>query len=96
MQGERCVLCETVAAKWNEPASAEDPAAGAAQIVALSRRLEELEHDATSPEELYRQMLHMCAMCQEVVYDVHEGATRDAIKDRIRFRIGRLRQSLAA
>lgn len=96
MHVSTCALCETHPAKWNDPASAENPSYASAQADALEKRVEELERGAVTLDELHARMLEMCGMCREIVCDVPDGVSRDAVKDRIRYCIGRLRMAAAA
>ncbi|WP_437671680.1 hypothetical protein [Sorangium sp. So ce131] len=91
-----CFLCEASAARWNDPAAAEDPAKAGHENEALARRIDELKSGRSTPEELRSHLLQMCAMCQKVLMDVGEGATREDIVSRLEYRVARLRDVASA
>ncbi|WP_437314608.1 hypothetical protein [Sorangium sp. So ce385] len=86
-----CFLCEASAARWNDPAAAGDPSEAGREKEGLARRLDELRKGACTPEELRSHLLQMCAMCQKVLMDVGEGATKEEVISRLEYRVARLR-----
>ncbi|AUX46145.1 uncharacterized protein SOCE26_076500 [Sorangium cellulosum] len=91
-----CFLCEASAARWNDPAAAGDPGKAGHETEALARRIDELRSGQSTPEELRSHLLQMCAMCQKVLMDVGEGATREDIISRLEYRVARLGEVASA
>jgi len=89
-------MCETIPSTWNDPASAADPKLATAQGTALTHRVDELERGAVTIHELHARMLEMCSMCRGAVCDVPDGTTKEAVKDRIRFLVEKLRTARAS
>lgn len=87
-----CFLCDTVPSRWNDPGIADHPERASSEMAALSRRAADLESDRTTPAELHHHLLEMCAMCQEVMMDAGEGASKEEVLERLAFRIERLRK----
>jgi hypothetical protein len=90
--GTPCVLCGAPPARWNEPASAEDPEAACEQVASLERCLAAIEAGRVDVRQLHRDMLRMCAMCQEVVLDADRPEMKGEVVRRLRFRIDALRR----
>ncbi|WP_437776451.1 hypothetical protein [Sorangium sp. So ce1097] len=91
IEGGTCFLCGAKSARWNEPAAAGDPAQAGRETEGLARRLDELRGGRCTPEGLRSHLLEMCAMCQEVLMDVGEGATKEEVISRLEYRVARLR-----
>ncbi|MGK3986268.1 hypothetical protein WME99_24695 [Sorangium sp. So ce136] len=91
IEGGACFLCEAGSARWNDPAAAGDPAQAGHETAGLSRRLDELRSGKCTPEGLRSHLLEMCAMCQKVLMDVGEGATKEEVISRLEYRVARLR-----
>jgi hypothetical protein len=89
---EPCFLCETVPARWNDPAVAADPSQAGPERAGLERRYAELASGRTAPEELHAHLLQMCAMCQEMLLDNGECVSRERLLSLLDFRIHRLRE----
>ncbi|KYF51999.1 hypothetical protein BE08_44655 [Sorangium cellulosum] len=77
---------------WNDPAAAGDPAQAGRETEGLARRLDELRGGTCTPEDLRSHLLEMCAMCQKVLMDVGEGATKEEVISRLEYCVARLRE----
>ncbi|WP_437631378.1 hypothetical protein [Sorangium sp. So ce854] len=91
IEGGACFLCGASSARWNDPAAAGDPAQAGRETEGLARRLDELRGGKRTPEDLRSHLLEMCAMCQKVLMDVGEGATKEEVISRLEYRVARLR-----
>jgi hypothetical protein len=62
------------------------------QLNGLIERVTELERGETTLEVLRRDLLSMCAMCQELMLDLDQPGAQPELIDRLEYRIDLLRR----
>lgn len=95
MQKLPCALCGVTPACWNEPGTARYPGLASLQLSGLEERVAELERGDATLEALRRELLSMCAMCQELLLDLDRPDLQPELVDRLRYRIDLLRRQVA-
>lgn len=94
MQGG-CPMCGTMNDQEPQTQDTQEPREIRRQIENLQQRLDDLERDQTTPEEVQQQTPGMCPMCQNMMGGMSESPSQEELEHGIQQQVAQLENRIS-